>query len=350
MKKRFFNLIILCLILPISGFSDTETSFKLEEFFKFPHMAVSEESIYVWDEPFNGIYVYSRSPFALSGKFSQKGQGPGDFVRIYNLIIGSKWVFIESADKVAYYSFSGKMIKEVKKNPGHIGIVPIGANFVCRDWTPLGIAGGMAGDKRTLSVVLLNSAFKSPKVLHQFEIISNRDPVTMKTRTHLIEDCRKHVVHNEKIFIGDTAKGLPISVLNEQGKKLCEIKGPQEKRKISNDDKHILTEKLKDFYGPHWGWWQSQCDLVFPEYYPSYLTFSVSDNKIYFMMYPDFSANTQKIRITDERGVLLKEREIDALDLDAVKNDRFCIHGGVLYYLEEDSETGSFHIRLRLLH
>lgn len=85
---------------------------------------------------------------------------------------------------------------------------------------------------------------------------------------------------------------------------------------------------------------------IFPKYHPAYFNFSVVDNRIYFIMFPDMLKNKQIIFITDEKGNLLKKKEIDALDYDIVKNNVFCIYKEDMYYLKPDQKTGIFYIHI----
>jgi hypothetical protein len=169
MLFRFFLLYFL-LSLPV--FSEAEIRIELKDFFRHPRIAVGEDYIYIWDIPFKGVFIYSMQDFRRLGRFSQQGQGPGDLTRINDFIIGSEWIFINSTEKISYYSYLGQILKEKRKDPGHIGLTPIGKNFVCKDYTPHGIENVEIIEKRIVSVILLDSEFKKKKNLYQFEIPS----------------------------------------------------------------------------------------------------------------------------------------------------------------------------------
>jgi hypothetical protein len=63
-------------------------------------------------------------------------------------------------------------------------------------------------------------------------------------------------------------------------------------------------------------------------------------------MYPNMLENTQIILITNEKGHLLKEKKITAIDYDIIKNNQFYIYKEDLYYFKENENTGNFFIHI----
>ena len=98
--KIIYGLILFSFLLSFTVISEAETRIELDDFFRHPHIAVGEDYIYIWDSPFKGVFIYSRKDFRRIGKFSQQGRGPGDLTRIQDFIIGSKWIFINSTEKI----------------------------------------------------------------------------------------------------------------------------------------------------------------------------------------------------------------------------------------------------------
>ncbi len=339
----FFSVSII--LISFSG-QESETRIEIHDFFEYPRLAVGEDYIYIWDSPFEGVFIYSRKDFQRLGRFSQQGQGPGDLTRIHDFVIGSEWIFINSTEKISYYSFSGKLLKEYRKDPGYIGLVPIGNNFVCKDYTPFGIENIGVTGKKLLSVILLNSKFKKKKDLYHFEYSSVRDQKTNKRNVYLIQDCKKYVVDNDMIYLGDTTRGFYFVVFDAKGKELYEIKKDIKMKKVNNSDKKRMENDNRNSWGSNWNWWKSQFNLVFPKYYPAYLNFSVHDKKIFVITYPNLLEEKQTIFILNERGDLLKEKEIIAIDLHVIKNYQFYIYKEDLYYFKEDENTGNFFIHI----
>jgi hypothetical protein len=288
---------------------EAEILFELKDNFKYPKIAVGENNIYIWDDPFNGVYIYSKQDFRRIGKFSQQGQGPGDLTRIQDFIIGSESIFINSTEKISYYSHSGKMLKEKKKNPGFIGLIPVGKNFICKDYTSLSYATGDR-KKGILPVFLLNSKLKKKKNLFQFELISNRGP--KKIKVFVLQDCNKYVVDDKRIYLGDTKRGFFFVVFDARGKKLYEITKEVKKRKVTKKEKKIIMDGRRNSLRPGltWAKTKSLYDYIFPEYYPAFLNFSVNNNKIYIIMYPDLLEDNQTVLITNEKGDLLNKKKL----------------------------------------
>lgn len=344
--KIFYGLILLYFLISLTVSSEAETRIELDDFFKYPQLAVGEDNIYIWDDPFEGVFIYSRKDFQRLGRFSQQGRGPGDLTRIHDFIIGSEWIFINSPEKISYYSFLGQLLKEYRKDPGYIGLVPIGNNFVCKDYTPFGIENIGVTGKRLLSVILLNSKFEKKKDLYQFEYSNARIPKTNKRNVSPISGCRKYIVENDRIYIADTKKGFFFVVFNAKGKKLVEINKNVEERKVTNHEKKRLSDDFRNFWGNRWDWWKSRFNLVFPKYYPSYLNYSVYNKKIFIIMYPNMLENTQIILITNEKGHLLKEKKIRAIDHDIINNNQYYIFKEDMYYLKANVDTGNYFIHI----
>ena len=70
--KSLLRFVLLCFFLTPALFSIAEIRIELRDPFKNPHIAVGEDYFYVWDDPFDGVFVYSRKSFYRVGRFSQQ--------------------------------------------------------------------------------------------------------------------------------------------------------------------------------------------------------------------------------------------------------------------------------------
>ena len=127
-------------------------------------------------------------------------------------------------------------MNERNKDPGFIGLVPVGRNFVYKDYTPFGIEDMGESGKRMLSIVLLNSIFKKKKDLYHFERKFSPPDPTKKRNVYLIGDCQKYVIDRDRIYLGDTKRGFFLVVFNAKGKKLYEINKRTNARKIHENN------------------------------------------------------------------------------------------------------------------
>jgi signal peptidase I len=148
------------------------------------------------------------------------------------------------------------------------------------------------------------------------------------------------------IYLGDTTNGFYFVVFDAKGKKLYEIKKDIKMKKVNNSDKKRMENDNRNSWGSNWNWWKSQFNLVFPKYYPAYLNFSVYSKKIFVITYPNMLENTQVLLITNEKGDLLKEKKITAIDLNVIRNNQFYIYKEDMYYLKENENTGNFFIHI----
>jgi hypothetical protein len=135
-------------------------------------------------------------------------------------------------------------------------------------------------------------------------------------------------IYNEKIFMGDTAKGFFFRVFNQKGEKLYDIKVEYEKRKFTEEDKTNFLNSIKKskYYERN----KDRIMYKFPEYFPAYRLFYITSGKIYVFTYKKRDKMRELI-ILDLRGNVLKTTFFDYKNMSTIYNDRF-------YYLKENEE------------
>ncbi|MCP4216803.1 MAG: hypothetical protein GY765_19285, partial [bacterium] len=75
---------------------------------------IHDGKVYLYDYSSFYIRVYSLKELKPLFKFGGKGEGPGEFIGISNLIVSSKNISVDSTGKTSYFTLSGSLIKEIR--------------------------------------------------------------------------------------------------------------------------------------------------------------------------------------------------------------------------------------------
>lgn len=319
---------------------------KIEGEFRRPNLAVGKQYIYIWDSPFKGVCIYSKEGRFIRS-FSQYGQGPGDLTRVNSLVVDEANIFISDTAKVSYYTFEGKLIGELTKDPGFLGVIPFGKNFVCRDWSALGI-NNADSQARSIAVILMNAKFKSKRILYQYYIYPReRGLGNRKTNSPIWDDYLRYIVDRDKLYLGDTSKGFFFLVFDSSGNVLSKIdKSDETKSRVTSAEKELLIGRLKELWGNNWNWWESQFNILVPKYFLPFFSFSACNGTIYVFKHPNLIENTQIILSMNTKGEVLRTKSINPLELDLIMNNEYCINNDVLYFLKPDIRTGEWYINM----
>jgi hypothetical protein len=157
------------------------------------------------------IFIFSLDDLKLKRKFGKEGEGPGEFKKVpnfsNNIIVHPSSILVESLDKISYFSREGELIKEKRKYPGSLKVMPVGENFA--------VTGFLQGKEGKLIAVLsiFNSEMEKKQELYQQKFsqqgISEAD---------LIPDSLNFWVYDNKIFVEESPNGFFIEVFDKEGK------------------------------------------------------------------------------------------------------------------------------------
>ena len=287
------------------------------------------------------IYIYSKHDYSLVRMFGKQGKNPGEFdlgsKRIgvdLNFCLQVDKILATHFEKLSIFSSSGRFLNQMKTPPQILAISRIKDNYI-------GINYYMERDHygSTDYILLFDNNFKIIKEIYKSLPGGGRSGSLSDSKVKDMNPVRGYfgyTVYKDKIFIGDAAKGFYIAVFDESGNQLYEINNKYEKLKISEEHKKEETEKLKDTF--YWKNFRRLFRIVFPEYFPAFRSFSISDDKIYFPTYRKVNKDREVI-ITDLHGDILKKIFLPNVKLYAFDEGKY-------YYLSknEDNEW-ELHIR-----
>jgi len=256
------------------------------------------------------VYVQDKKDIAVfsfaTGKFLRRiggqGQGPGEFSLLGHFRLVGNRLFAADILKILIFSAEGDYLGQLLP-PSRImryPYLPVGNNFV-------GVPLERKEDGTLLppELVSYNQAGKPLKrVLQVPDVLPPPPPPpgaslpSSPQESLMIREYFDYLVFDNKVFVADSTKGLSISVFDEKGNLLYEIRHPVEKLKVSREDrgsiiKNMSEEFLKNFRP------------VFPDYFSSFVAFKIDGGKIYVVT-PARKNNFNEVIVMDMKGKIIE--------------------------------------------
>jgi len=306
--------------------------FETDDTFHYSSFAINNSYIYIADIRHCQIFVYSKETKKRITTFGQPGQGPSDLDGIHYLDCTDDFVYVTSATKLSIFDPLGKHITEFRLNTFFFSIVPFKDKFIGTEQKKINRT------ERCYTFSVFESNMINKKILFNLDIqfpVSNEKG---KTIYDYFPDCRKAIVYKDHIYIGCTDEGFNIHVFDTEGKKLYDIKKNEKQEPVTDElknhilrlDKKAMGDNFKDFFNKR--------EYYFHEYFPSYINFFISNDKIFVFKYPDshlenFNRKNEVIMM-DLKGNILSRKLIHMQSLYSklIKPDLF---PGVEYYFYE---------------
>lgn len=182
--------------------------------------------------------------------------------------------FVDSQDKVLYFSKDGTFIREQRKPIGVANITPVGKNFV-------GSKLAVIEDKTQYqAVVLYDDKFEIVK-----ELAREVSPAqSVKMTTELPPDALNFAVHKENIFVEKSREGFLIEVYNSGGELIRKIRSEIKRKSIGGKEKKKLLENFKKDPSVKAAGFDNiirQTKLIYPDSLPAITGLEIADNKLY---------------------------------------------------------------------
>jgi hypothetical protein len=133
-------------------------------------------------------------------------------------------------------------------------------------------------------------------------------------------------VWEDKIFIGDTSKGFFMAVFDTQGNLLYEIKKKVEKIPVTEREKNQAFNAFKS--ERFWQKYQHLINPVFPEFFPAFRHFMVTDNQIYIFTHKKIDQKGE-VLVLDISGKLMNKTRLP-------QNKYFSVFEGWYYHLNKN--------------
>ena len=342
MKKKLFVFFVLLwaalFFLNGADKAPAEEIVQLPELTKPSGIQVDVDGIYVVNNRYN-IIIYSLKDFKLKNQFGKKGEGPGEFKYTISLSIRPDFIFVDSQDRISWFSKEGKFLKQ-KNKPIKSSYIPFQDKFIVK------ATQFLSYQKIKTEVGIWDSGLKKIKKLHEFTVnmplIGGPAPIKewklILPYHHICYD-----ISTGKIFVFDTQKGFYINVFDENGHNLYTIDKDKEIEKIKIPEEYKDKRRKEFKQDPFWLELQKP-ELIFPGYFPSFRWAAVNQGKIYIQTYKKKDNKTQFL-VLDLKGKILKEiyLSVPVPDLDP---RRQTVYNDKLYKLVENEETENWELHV----
>ena len=333
---------LFLLMIPLTVLSQEAV---LENIFDPGMITVQEREMIVVEGP--TVYVFSLPEVSQKLSFGKKGQGPGEMSSlpyIYNRSIPCpEGYFVDSLEKVLYFSKDGTFIREKKKPIGVSSIAPVGRNFVGSKLTVI-------EDKTQFQTIVLYD--------EQFEILKElaRDispAQSVKATTEIPLDALNFAVYEDKIYVEKSRRGFLIEVYTSEGELTREIRKDIKRRSIGGREKRELLEDFKEDPSIKAFGFDNviqQTRLVYPDYLPDITGFVIADDKLYVKTSQKYAVPTEFL-VLDLDGKELGHFQVSGMTeipyvahLNNVNVKYYSISQGKIYYLTFGETETHLHV------
>lgn len=292
-------------------------------------LAVRNNTVFVSET--TTVYIYSLSDGILIGKFGKDGEGPGEFKLSHGensvkMDINEKYILVNSAAKLSYFSHGGDFIKEFKVPPLQ-HFVPVKNGFV---------SSTNYDDRSNFpkkAIALFDQNFKQKKLL-----LTTDTPIGMGVKILVPDFNYDYLVNDHKIFLSAGKNKIDIKVLDEQGFQLSEITKSVTQNPLTGKFKEEVKQyyKTDPYYKNYWDYMKQY--LTFPEVFPPVKKMMVDDGRVYIQTYRQQDDQYQWI-IFDIHGNELKTVFLPGLSESPLTSLPYSINQGKFYFLQENNAT-----------
>jgi len=343
MKKYVLTLLVLVITTVVFAVKVGD----MPDLLKPWHLQADDHDLVVSEDSNCSMYVYSLEPLKLKYKLGKEGEGPGEFKRTPTIaIVSPDYILAFDQNKGIWFSREGKIIKEkVLRNTYYRWITPIKDNNTALELfydRQTGVGGW--------TLVLLDSQFQRIKDLGKVDkAFRITGPNQVRKYVNAFRPVVQIFTDEDKIFLGNSAKGFFFDVFDHQGNHLYSIDKNEQVSKIKIDDayKNRVLDYIKLQNRAAYERYISRgSKFRFTTHLPAFKAFQVSDKKIFVITYKEKNGLRELI-VMDIKGKILDRR---FLPLKSIKfhhgggMDTYAIYKGVLYELIENEKTDTWEL------
>ncbi len=333
MKKTIFIVLLMIFTIFITGTS----KFTLTGILPPDSITVDKTQLYISSGL--KVSIFSLKDLKQINNFGKKGEGPGEFLNLFDdvglmLNVLDDKLFINSGNKITYYSKNGEFLKELRVKNGAL-LKPVGENYV-------GFRRGSENNIVYNYVTLFDKSFKRIKDLYKekywYQQGKEVDPVT---------NVRPPLYYVYKNLIYSRNDKGNINIFNSKGALISKTSVIFKTRKVTSEDK----KKYDEYYRIHPVYKQAYAQLInlviYPKSFPKIKYFDIADSNLYVFTYIK-KDNKSEIYIFDLKGKFKKKLYLNMPDIDPqVIYPVIKIKNNKIYQIienEEDEESIDLHI------
>lgn len=336
MKGIAFLLIIFLSITAIPAYSKKLAS--LPEVSKPVNILVNQGQLFISDSTVK-VHMYSMKDFKYLKQISRKGEGPGECYNVPYLTLGPDYIFLYTLGKCLFFTRDGEYLREFKiPSRGTTFFAPVGENFIIEK---VDFQKKHHASETSICTYSKNKELKFKKLIYYYENTrkfiwkGNKKPISPLRDRHFF------VVFDNKVFVGDTTRGLFVEIYDSNGNQISQVKLDMEKIKVNEQYKKEWLGKIKE--AGNWELFQSMYYADFPEYFPPFYRFAVNNGKVYFLTYKK-KDEKREVVVADWKGNLIKRTYVPWIENAAYLS--FSIENDKFYYITDNEGTGEWELHV----
>jgi hypothetical protein len=279
------------------------------------------------------LHLYSMKDFKYIKQITRKGEGPGELRYTPRFSVHPDYIFLHSSRKCMYFTKNGDYDREfIIKNIRFNEVYPVKENFV-------GLRPGMnsRNDSPYSDISIYtrtkDNEFKFKKIVYYLE--SPPQEIRGGKRDYVvIRDYLGIIVQEDKIYVGDSSRGLFVAVFDANGQEIGRVNlWKMDKIKVTEEYRKEFMERIKR--NSSYNIVKSMYNIIIPEYFPGFYRFDVDNGKVYFLTYLK-KDDKREIIVADFKGSPPKRAYVPWVENDAYIN--FSIENDKFYYIAENEE------------
>jgi hypothetical protein len=299
------------------------------------------------------IVVYNLSDGRFLEKIGKLGQGPGEFAMGPSrlAVLGDRLI-VQDLRSSEYFNLDGSRIGG-NNDPDPIAFyqfLPVSRNFV---GFPMlrnadGSLAGPSGRIYDSNLKLKRKFFGELPALPAAPPPPGSAEPAGKSDKLLIRDYGDYAVYGDRVYVADSRRGFSISVFDENGILLREIKHPVDKVKVP---KSFVDEVVKEWKASEdWQAEYSHLNPVVPEYFPALIDFKIDGGRIYALTAAKKS-DLYEIIVMDLEGKILGREFRFPLrpnfEMPFFNGFRYDIEGGKLIWFDYNDDKNIYELHIR---
>jgi len=256
--------------------------------------------VYIQDK--KDIAVYSFDDGRFLRRIGRPGQGPGEFTMLGGFSVLSDRIVVIDIAKTLFFTVEGEYLGQMSPpaRSRFYPFLPVGKNLAGfplerrEDGSmlpPMGVIYDQAG-KPVKRFIKVPDILPPPPPPPRSSLPPGMEDILM------IRDYFDYAVRDNKIFVADSTKGFFISVFDETGALLYEIRHTLDRVRVSKEYRDTAIKSRPDRY------WTTH-KPVFPEYFPAFAAFKIDGDRIYAITPAKRDARCEVI-IMDLKGKILE--------------------------------------------
>jgi len=299
------------------------------------------------------IHVFSLPDMKKKFRIGKDGEGPGEFkldpARTIIFSVHPEFILAESRNKIVYFDRSGGFLKEKRKSPGILQVLPLGENYAV-----LRLQYGAGGESYFVASIM-DPEFNEIRGVYRQKFFN------FKGKINALPDGLNIAVVQDHLWVEESPEGFVIEVFDGQGNRVRKIEGQAAPVAVTAAHKRRGLEDLMKIPALRRAVKEQgrakvlndlSPNLVYPEYLPA-IGYITADKDAVYVSTPRRKDGKVEFLRLDSAGKVIKSfflpaaKEVDFLVRMQGDKNYFTIHGGTYYYLDfvesEDDEAWEVH-------